>query len=113
MTQTPAGPPAGVRVSGDRAPAGRASAIRLGTDRGLVELSVAGVMVIWAANFIVVKDVLQILPPIGFTFARYLLASITLLLILRRSEGGLRLPRPDGWRIIALGGVGFGLYQIL
>jgi len=73
VTQTPAGPPAGVRVSGDRAPAGRASAIRLGTDRGLVELSVAGVMVIWAANFIVVKDVLQIMPPIGFTFARYLL----------------------------------------
>ena len=113
MTQTPAGGPAGVRVSGDGAPTSRASSIRLGTDRGLVELSVAGVMVIWAANFIVVKDVLQILPPIGFTFARYLLASITLLLILRRSEGSLRLPRPEGWKIIVLGGVGFGLYQIL
>jgi drug/metabolite transporter (DMT)-like permease len=113
VTQTPAGGPAGVRASGDRAPAGRTSAIRLGTDRGLVELSVAGVMVVWAANFIVVKDVLQIMPPIGFTFARYVLASLTLLLILWRSEGALRLPRPDGWRIIALGGIGFGLYQIL
>ncbi len=122
MTQTPAGPPAGVGVSAaPRRPAGAAAApvrlvtrlTTLPTDRRLIEASVVGVMVVWAANFIVVKDVLQIMPPIGFTFARYLLASITLLLILRRAEGGIRLPRPDGWRILALGGVGFGLYQIL
>lgn len=70
-------------------------------------------MVVWGANFIVVKDVLTIMPPIGFTFLRYLLASVTLLFILSRTEGPVRLPRPGGWRILALGGIGFGLYQIL
>ena len=70
-------------------------------------------MVIWAANFIVVKDAIAILPPVGFTMLRYGLASIALLAILRWSEGAVRLPRPDVVRILVLGGLGFGLYQIL
>ena len=105
VTQTPAGPPAGVRLSGSRAP-------RWAADRRLVEASVVAVMVVWAANFIVVKGALEIMPPVAFTFSRYVLASVTLLLILRWSEGQVRLPRPGGWRIVALGGLGFGLYQI-
>lgn len=70
-------------------------------------------MVIWAANFIVVKDAITTLPPVGFTFLRYGLASIGLLTILRWSEGRVRLPAPDTVRILVLGGLGFGLYQIL
>ena len=70
-------------------------------------------MVLWAANFIVVKDILGILPPVGFTFLRYFLASLALLGILRWSEGAIRLPRPDTGRILLLGGLGFGLYQML
>ena len=72
-----------------------------------------GVMVIWAANFIVVKDAIATLPPVGFTMLRYGLASIALLVILRWYEGAIRLPRPDVVRILVLGGLGFGLYQIL
>lgn len=86
---------------------------RLGDDRRLVEASVIGVMVVWAANFIVVKDVLAVMPPVGFTFLRYALASLALLGILRWSEGAVRLPHPDALRILLLGGMGFGLYQIL
>ncbi len=70
-------------------------------------------MAVWAANFIVVKDVIKILPPVGFTFARYLVASVALLALLRWSEGEIRLPRPSTWRILLLGGLGFGVYQIL
>ncbi len=70
-------------------------------------------MVVWAANFIVVKDVVAILPPVGFTFLRYGLAAIALVGILRWSEGEIRLPRPETLRILVLGGLGFGLYQIL
>ena len=44
---------------------------------------------------------------------RYGLASIALLAILRWSEGAIRLPGPDVVRILSLGGLGFGLYQIL
>ena len=70
-------------------------------------------MVVWAANFIVVKDALSVLPPVGFTMLRYGLASIALLAILRWTEGRISFPRPDTVRILVLGGLGFGLYQIL
>ena len=70
-------------------------------------------MVLWAANFIVVKDIIEILPPVGFTFARYALASVALLAFLRWSEGAIRLPRPGAAQILLLGGLGFGLYQML
>jgi drug/metabolite transporter (DMT)-like permease len=70
-------------------------------------------MVVWAANFIVVKDAITTLPPVGFSFLRYGLASIGLLTILRWSEGSIRRPTPDTVRILVLGGLGFGLYQML
>lgn len=70
-------------------------------------------MVVWAANFIVVKDAIGVLPPVAFTFLRYALASVTLLAILRWSEGAIALPRPDTRRILLLGGLGFGVYQVL
>ena len=40
-------------------------------------------MVVWAGNFIVVKDAIGVMPPVAFTFLRYALAAATLLLILR------------------------------
>jgi drug/metabolite transporter (DMT)-like permease len=94
-------------------PAGRPAGVGLSVDRRLAEVAVLGVMVVWAANFIVVKDVLGVMPPVAFTFLRYVVASAALLAFLRWSEGAIRLPRPDGTRIVLLGGLGFGLYQIL
>jgi drug/metabolite transporter (DMT)-like permease len=70
-------------------------------------------MVLWAGNFIVVKGAIAILPPIGFTFLRYLIATATLLALLRWREGGIRRPRGDTLRIALLGVIGFGCYQIL
>jgi drug/metabolite transporter (DMT)-like permease len=78
-----------------------------------VEAAVLAVMVVWAANFVVVKDVLGSMPPVGFTFLRYTLAAASLLLILRWSHEPVRLPRRDALRIGLLGGLGFGVYQIL
>ena len=49
-------------------------------------------MVVWSANFIVVKDVIGIVPPVAFSFVRYALSSLTLLLLLRWSEGEIRRP---------------------
>ena len=79
----------------------------------MAEFAVLGVMVFWAGNFIVVKDVVTVMPPVAFTFLRYGLASIALLVILRWSEGVVRLPRPDVARILLLGALGFGAYQML
>ena len=93
----------------DPTPADRPAGVRLLDERRRAEIAVVGVMVLWAANFIVVKDILAVLPPVGFTFLRYFLASLALLGILRWSEGAIRLPRPDTGRILLLGGLGFGL----
>ena len=70
-------------------------------------------MALWAGNFIVVKGAVDILPPVGFTFLRYLVASTTVLALLRWRTGSISLPRSDFLRICILGVVGFGCYQIL
>ncbi|MBA2719881.1 MAG: DMT family transporter [Chloroflexi bacterium] len=83
------------------------------SERQIAELAVLGVMVVWAGNFIVVKSALEALPPVGFTFLRFALASATLMVLLRWREGSIGLPRRDLIAICGLGAVGFGLYQIL
>jgi drug/metabolite transporter (DMT)-like permease len=70
-------------------------------------------MVLWAFNFIVVKTAVAVLPPVGFTFLRFAIASTTLLLLLRWREGSIGLPRRDFVAICGLGALGFGIYQIL
>jgi drug/metabolite transporter (DMT)-like permease len=84
-----------------------------GSERRVAEAGVLVVMVLWAANFIVVKSALEVLPPVGFTFLRFVLASITLFALLRWREGSVGLPRRDLLPICGLGALGFGLYQIL
>jgi drug/metabolite transporter (DMT)-like permease len=83
------------------------------SERRIAEIAVLGVMVLWAMNFIVVKTALAVLPPVGFTFLRFAIASTTLLLLLRWREGSIGLPRRDLIAICALGALGFGIYQIL
>ena len=82
-------------------------------DRRIAEFGVLVIMVFWAGNFIVVKGAIGILPPVGFTFLRYVIASATLVALLRWREGAIRLPRGDTLRIALLGVIGFGCYQIL
>ncbi len=82
-------------------------------ERRLAEIGVLVVMVLWAANFIVVKSAVAVLPPIGFTFLRFLLASATLLVLLRWREGSIGLPRRDLLAFLVLGAIGFGAYQML
>jgi drug/metabolite transporter (DMT)-like permease len=90
-----------------------AAAPATAADRHLAELGVLVVMVFWAGNFIVVKGAIGILPPVGFTFLRYCLASVTLLALLRWRTGTIRPPHGDILAIALLGIIGFGCYQIL
>ena len=101
---TPAGK-AGVSVS--------AAHRHAAAERRLAELAVLGVMVLWGGNFVVVKAAVAVLPPVGFTFLRFALASVTLLVLLRLREGNVGLPRRDFVAIAGLGALGFGAYQIL
>jgi drug/metabolite transporter (DMT)-like permease len=83
------------------------------SDRRRAELGVLVVMVFWAGNFIVVKGAIAIIPPVGFSFIRYCIAAITLLILLRVREGAIKVPRGDLVKILSLGVLGFGCYQIL
>lgn len=100
-------------MSASESPATEALRAARAHDRRVAELGVLIVMVFWAGNFIVVKSAVGILPPIGFTFLRFLLASVSLFALMRWHEGAIRLPRRDIVQIAVLGVVGFGLYQIL
>ncbi|HET7027559.1 MAG TPA: DMT family transporter [Candidatus Limnocylindrales bacterium] len=88
----------------------RASAPR---ERRLAEAGVLAVVFLWAGNFVVVKAVIEAIPPVAFTFLRYGLAAVTLLALLRWREGDIRLPRSDVPAIAVLGVIGFGIYQVL
>ena len=96
---TPAGNPAGVSASAAR----------------IAEAGVLLVMAAWAANFIVVKAANEQIPPVTFAFLRFGIAALTLLIGLRLREGSWAPPAPrgDALAIMALGGLGFGIYQIL
>jgi drug/metabolite transporter (DMT)-like permease len=82
-------------------------------DRRLAEIGALVVMVIWAGNFIVVKGALAELPPVAFTTIRFALAAVALLAVCRWREGSVGLPRSDVLPLIALGAIGFGIYQPL
>ncbi|MFL5681447.1 MAG: DMT family transporter [Chloroflexota bacterium] len=82
-------------------------------ERRTAEIGVLVVMVLWAANFIVVKSAIAVIPPITFAALRFGLASLTLLLLLRWREGTIWIPRRDVVPIALLGALGFGIYQML
>jgi drug/metabolite transporter (DMT)-like permease len=82
-------------------------------ERRTAEIGVLVVMVLWAANFIVVKSAIAVIPPITFAALRFGLASLTLILLLRWREGSISIPRRDIVPIALLGALGFGIYQML
>lgn len=93
----------------DRPPAASSTV----AERRLAEALVLGVMVTWAANFIVVKTAVEVVPPVTFAFVRFGGAALLLLLLARLIEGSLRMPARDLVAVLLLGTIGFGIYQIL
>ena len=53
------------------------------------------------------------MPPIGVSLIRFGLGGLILLAALRWREGSVGLPRRDALAMFVLGGLGFGLYQVL
>jgi drug/metabolite transporter (DMT)-like permease len=82
-------------------------------DHRLAEAGVVLVTLFWAANFIVVKAANREIPPITFALLRFGSASLILLLALRLREGSARPPAGDTLRIMGLGALGFGIYQVI
>jgi drug/metabolite transporter (DMT)-like permease len=82
-------------------------------ERRLAEAACVGVMVLWAANFVVVKSTIPVLTPVGYAFLRFSLAGVALLLVCLWREGSIRIPVRDIVPLATLGFIGFGLYQML
>ena len=69
------------------------------------------VVLCWAANFVIVKAAIGQVPALVFTGLRYIVATATVLAILRWREGTIRMPLPDIAKAAALGVLGFAVYQ--
>ncbi len=91
----------------DQDPAAHAAARRVAEAGALL------VMVAWAANFVVVKSAIASVPPVAFAFLRFALAGAVLLAVTRHREGSIAWPAGTGRSLFLLGGLGFGVYQIL
>jgi len=82
-------------------------------DRRLAEMGVLLTVAIWSANFVVVKAAIGELGPLTFTAARYVVATVTLFLLVRWRLGPVRPPARLALALVALGMLGFGGYQVL
>lgn len=67
--------------------------------------------VIWGINFVVVKYATHIFNPVAFTGLRVGTVAVFLLLVIS-ARGGITIPRRDIVRLLFLGVLGNGLYQL-
>lgn len=83
---------------------------RLGLD--LNDLGLLGVVLIWGLNLTIVKVALREVSPLAFNAVRFALATLTLLLLLRRFGESYGTTRKDGLKLAGLGVMGHTAYQM-
>ncbi len=71
------------------------------------------VAVIWGFNFSIVKAGVMELGPLSFSFTRFVLSGILMLVVLWRLEGSIGIERKHLPYFFLLGALGFGIYQPL
>ncbi len=71
------------------------------------------VVLIWGLNFVVLKLALPEFELLAFVAVRFAVATVSLLLLTWWREGNVGCARADFWRLLGLGLLGNGLYQIL
>src|SRR3954462_3101155 len=78
---------------------------------GLSDVLLFAMAVIWGINFVVVKYATHVFNPVAFTGLRVGTAALFLGAV-AMARGGFSLPRADVVRLLLLGMVGNGLYQL-
>jgi drug/metabolite transporter (DMT)-like permease len=68
---------------------------------------------LWAGNPAAIKWALHFMDPLVFNAFRFLLAALVPVIVLLLSKEKLTWHKGDGWKLLALGLVGHGLYQTL
>lgn len=67
----------------------------------------------WGATFVAGRAAMQTMPPLTVAAGRFIVASLLLLLIAYRAEGGLqKISRDQIWVTLALGITGIALYNV-
>jgi drug/metabolite transporter (DMT)-like permease len=80
---------------------------------GVTDLTLLGLVLIWGANFSVVKSALSELPPLAFNALRFGAASLLTLLLTWLVEKDLHIERQDWPLLIVMALVANSAYQIL
>ncbi len=94
-------------------PASPAGVVVSARERRIAEAGVLLTVLVWSANYVVVKASIGVLGPLTFTATRYAVAAATLLLLVRWRDGAIRPPGRYTLPLLGLGMVGFGAYQVL
>lgn len=76
------------------------------------DLTMLLVVLIWGANFSIVKIALQQFPPLAFAALRFLVAGVLLWLIMRWREGSQPMSRAVLWKLTWVGIIGNTFYQV-
>jgi drug/metabolite transporter (DMT)-like permease len=71
------------------------------------------VVLVWGANFGIVKSAYRDLPPIHFAALRFTVSGILLLIVTYWKEKGVRIRKEDLGKVMIVGALGLGFYQIL
>ena len=71
------------------------------------------VVLTWGANFGIVKSAFDTIPPLLFGALRFTVMGILLLALTFFREKGIQLRKEDLGRVIMVGALGLGLYQVL
>jgi len=71
------------------------------------------VVLTWGANFGIVKSAFDTIPPLLFGALRFTITGILLLLATFLGEKEIRIQKEDLGKVIMVGALGLGLYQIL
>lgn len=71
------------------------------------------VVLTWGANFGIVKSAFETIPPLLFGAVRFTVMGILLLTLTFFREKGIQLRKEDLGKIIMVGALGLGLYQVL
>lgn len=77
------------------------------------DLGMLLVVLIWGVNFAVLKLALREFDVLTFTAVRFAIATALMVALTLATEGNLRIHPGDFWKLVGLGLLGNGLYQLL
>ena len=78
-----------------------------------VDIGLVLTILVWGVNYAVIKGALAELHPLAFNAVRFVLATLTLALLVRGRGPAPRIPRPDLVRLALLGVLGNTIYQMI